>query len=81
MTLTGALNATIATVAATGTIVDDDGAAVTVSFEAAAYTAEEGGGASIGVTLSAAPGRALEIPLLATPATAPPPTTMSCRRA
>ncbi len=67
VTLTGATNATIASAAAIGTIADDDGAAVRIYFETASYTAEEGGGAQVTVLLSEAPGRALEIPLTATP--------------
>ena len=53
----------------TVTLVDDDRAALTVSFGAAAYTATEGGtAATVTVTLSAASDRALTIPLTTTPA-------------
>ena len=50
LTLSGAVNATLdggsATLAATGTIVDDDVPSVSVSFASATYSAAEGGEAS-----------------------------------
>ena len=50
------------------TIVDDDDPAVTVSFAQAAYSVGEGASVSVEVTLSQAPGRAVVVPITATPA-------------
>ena len=47
-------------------ITDDDVLAVTVSFSAGSYSAEEGGTVEVTLTLSAAPGRAVTIPLTKT---------------
>ena len=51
------------TATSTVRIADDDDPAVTVSFGAAAYTVVEGSSVSVEVTLSAAPGRTVEIPI------------------
>ena len=48
------------------TITDDEVRAVTVSFEQSAYTAAEGGSATVKVTLSPAPERQVVIPLTKT---------------
>ncbi len=50
----------------TVSITDDDVPAVTVSFEESAYTAAEGGSATVKVTLSVAPERQVVIPLTKT---------------
>ena len=53
---------------ATVSLLDDDDPAVTVSFEAGAYSATEGGaGAEVTVSLSAEPEREVVVPLTATP--------------
>ena len=72
VTLSGALNATLAggvtTLTVTGTIEDDDDPAVTVAFDQGSYTATEGGSAAtVTVRLSADPERTVEIPLTHTP--------------
>ena len=54
------------TVESTVTITDDDVPAVTVSFEADAYTVPEGGTQAVTVRLSADPERTVVIPLTAT---------------
>ena len=54
------------TVETTVTITDDDVPAVTVSFEADAYTVPEGATQTVTVTLSADPERTVVIPLVAT---------------
>ena len=51
---------------ATATITDNDDSPVTVSFGQASYTAAEGGAATVTVALSAAPGRTVTIPIVAT---------------
>ena len=51
---------------ATVSITDDDVTAVTVSFGAATYSADEGGTVEVKVMLSAAPGRQVTIPITAT---------------
>ena len=48
---------------ATVSITDDDFPAVTVSFSAGSYSAEEGGTVEVSIALSAAPERAVTIPL------------------
>ena len=56
------------TLAATGTIDDDDDPAVEVTFGSAAYTAAEGGGpVTVTVSLDRDPERELTVPLTATP--------------
>ena len=55
-----------ATAATTVSITDDDDPQVTVSFGAATYTAAEGGTATVTVTLSADPERAVEVPITKT---------------
>ena len=72
VTLRNAANAHLAgaaaTLAATGTIVDNDDPAVTVAFAAGAYTATEGGtAATVTVRLSTDPERAVTIPITDTP--------------
>ena len=72
LTLSGALQATLdgggATLAATGTIVDDDDPAVTVAFASERVTATEGGAAAIvRVALSADPERTVAVPLTRAP--------------
>ena len=47
------------------TIVDDDGNAVTVSYEEPAYSVDEGGSTTIKVVLSEDPGRTVVVPLTA----------------
>ena len=74
VTLHNALHATLAgggtTLAATGTIVDDDDPAVTVAFDTDSHTATEGGdAATVRVRLSGDPERTVEIPLTRTPGT------------
>ena len=59
------LQAAGATAATTVSITDDD-PQVTVSFGAATYTAEEGGTATVTVTLSADPERTVEVPITTT---------------
>ena len=70
LTLSGVQNATLAgggtTLAATGTIVDNDDPQLTVSFERATYTVEEGTNVSVTATLTADPERTVTIPLTAT---------------
>ena len=69
--LRNARNATLAgggtTLAATGTITDDDEPGVVVSFGAATYTVSEGKAVEVTVRLSADPERQVEIPLTRTP--------------
>ena len=72
LTLRGALRATLAgggdTLAATGTIVDDDDPAVTVAFASERVTAHEGGAAAIvRVELGADPERTVSVPLTRAP--------------
>ena len=72
LTLSGALQATLdgggATLAATGTIVDDDDPAVTVAFASERVTASEGGAAAVvRVALSADPERTVAVPLTRAP--------------
>ena len=72
VTLRNAANAHLAgaaaTLAATGTIVDNDDPAVTVAFAAGAYTATEGGtAATVTVRLSTDPERAVTISITDTP--------------
>ncbi len=74
VTLHSAANATLAgaqaTLAATGTIVDNDDPAVTVAFATGTYTATEGGAAAtVQVQLSGDPERTVDIPLTHTPGT------------
>ena len=58
------------TLAATGTIVDNDDPAVTVAFESASYTATEGGAAAtVRVLMSDDPERTVVIPISHTPGT------------
>ncbi len=66
LTLSNPTGATLGTSTATGTITDDDDSPVTVSFGQASYTAAEGGAATVTVALSAAPGRIVTIPIVAT---------------
>ena len=72
LTLSGALQATLDgggdTLAATGTIVDDDDPAVTVAFASERVTATEGGAAAIvRVALGADPERTVSVPLTRAP--------------
>ena len=46
------------------TIVDDDGPAVTVSYEEQSYSVNEGGSATVKVTLSADPERTVTVPIV-----------------
>ena len=71
LTLSNAQGASLAggasTLAVTGTITDNDDPAVTVEFDAASYTATEGGtAATVTVNLSADPERSVTIPITAT---------------
>ena len=70
LTLSNAMGAALAggeaTLAVSGTIVDDDDPQVTVEFGAADYTVREGETVDVQVTLSADPERTVEIPLTAT---------------
>ena len=70
LTLSGAANAMLSgggqTLAATGTITDNDDSQVTVSFGAATYTATEGRTVEVTVTLSTDPERSVTIPLTTT---------------
>ena len=52
---------------ATVSITDDDVPSVTVSFEQAEYTVDEGSSVTVSVTLSADPERTVEIPVTTTP--------------
>ena len=63
VTLSGASGALLAVAQATGTIADDDEPRVAVRFGAASYTAAEGGGVAVEVSLSGDPEREVEIPL------------------
>ena len=63
VTLSGASGALLAVAQARGTIADDDEPRVAVRFGAASYTAAEGGGVAVEVSLSGDPERELEIPL------------------
>ena len=70
LTLSNAMDAALAggeaTLAVSGTIVDDDDPQVTVEFGAADYTVREGETVDVQVTLSLDPERTVEIPLTAT---------------
>ena len=67
LTLSGVQNATLAgggaTLAATGTIVDNDDPQVTVSFEQATYSVDEGQSVTVTIALSEDPQRNVTIPL------------------
>ena len=67
VTLSNVVNADLAVASATGTINDDDDPRVSVSFEQASYTVDEGSSVEVKVTLSADPERTVEIPISATP--------------
>ena len=63
VTLSEAVNATIADGEGVGTITDDDQADLTVAYDQSSYTVTEGSAVSVTVVLSELPGSSITIPL------------------
>ena len=68
VTLSEAVNATIADGEGVGTITDDDQAELTVAYDRSSYTVTEGSAVSVTVVLSEPPGSSITIPLTHMPA-------------